>query len=518
MPKQFRNHRYEIGILTMFFAFFVTQLVILASGFAWVQLDPDWFSFWMLVFVTMLVIVSGVVATYSFVQYTQERSLRSFVITFLGANVILLSFFYLLTNPATTWSIFSSRQRNITIVAALGCLITPGVLGGSLVGRKTVTPRYRNITLLWGAVLQPLVSFLLLLSPKPVFTLTGAGLANLSLAGWILSIIIGVSTFLSLIRYLQEWFRTRESITLASSLALVLWITSFFIYLAIASPTQVAELLWFSGVAEGFVLLAVTMIITSIIEPHRVLESLVEERTVQLNESRKETEFYLRLWTHKIGNLLQGISTYLELIGNGSEEIPTLSDSQKIAMDLVNESTLVNRQIDRLVRIKEKEVSVIWPINVSQILSKLEEKTPGTHNHVIFIERTGHIDHEVQILADDLIDIVFSNLLAKCAKEHKENEKKPTIRILENKNTIQVIFSPCSLESVSEVNEWSMHKPSSKNSVVDLDLFMVWQLMDKYGGGIEHRKNPDSLEEELVLTFQKAEKSMFGRFLEKSVY
>ena len=502
----------------MFLTFFIAQLTVLASGLAWVQLDPDQFSFWMLVFVALLVIVSGIVATYSFVQYTQEGSFRSLVITLLGANVILLAFLYLLTQPVTTWSVFSDRQRNMTIVAALGGLITPGVLGGSLVGNKKMTPRYRNITLLWGAVIQPLVSLLFLLSPRPVFVLTGQGLAGLSLAGWILSIIIGVSTVLSLMRYLQEWFWTRESITLASSLALILWITSFFIYLAIETPTQVAELLWFSGVAEGFVLLAVTMIITSIIEPHRVLESLVEERTVQLNESRKETELYLRLWTHKIGNLLQGISTYLELIGNGSEGIPILSDFQKLAMDLVNESTLVNRQIERLVRIKEKETSVIWPINISQILSKLEENTQGTHNHVVFIERTRHKDHEVQILADDLIDIVFSNLLTKCAKVHKENQRKPTIRILENKNTIQVIFSPCSLESVSEVKKWSISKPSSKNSVVDLDLFMVWQLMEKYGGRIEHRKNPDSLEEELVLTFQKAEKSMLGRFLEKSIY
>jgi hypothetical protein len=504
MISQFKNRRHELGILALFFSFFMIQILILSSGFAWVFLDPDQFSFWMLVFVAALSIVSGIVATYSFVQYTQEGSFRSFVLTLLGANVILLAFLYLLTHPVTTWSIFSDRRRNMTITAALGFLITPGVLGSSLVGHKTLTPRSRNVALLWGVVAQPLVSLVLLLSPEPVFILTSNGFGNLSLAGWILSIVIGVSTFLSLVRYLREWVHTRESITLASSLALILWILSFLIYLAVESPIQVAELLWLNGIAEGFVLLAVTMIITSIIEPHRVLESLVRVRTIQLEESRKDTEFYLRLWTHKIGNLLQGITTYLELIGYRAAEIPMLSGFQNHAMDLVKESTIVNRQVERLVRIKEKETSGTWPVNLSHFLSKFQEEM-GEHKDAESFEIIlPYIDNQIQVVADDLIDIVFSNLMTKYIKQCKENYKRPSIRINDNGSSIQVFFGPCSSDFALEIKDWAMNKPTLKNSIVDLDMFMVWLLMERYGGSIEYRQNQNSQDEELVLMFKKA--------------
>lgn len=505
MCRQFKNHRHEIGIVVLFFLFLILELVLLIGGYAWIYLNPDQFSFYMLVAVALLAIVSGVVATYSFVQYTQEGSLRSFVIMLLGANVVLLAFLYLLTHPVTTWSVFSGRQRNLTIVGALGFLVAPGVLGGSLVGHKSLTPKFRNIALLWGAVAQPLGSLVLLISPEPLFTLSGNGwFEDITPAGWMVSIVFGVSASLSLARYLREWFRSHESITLASSLALVLWILSFLIYLMIESPTQVAELLWFGGVAYGFVLLAVTMIITSIIEPHRALESLVKQRTVQLEESREETEFYLRLWTHKIGNLLQGISAYLELIGYQAGEIPSLSKYQRMASELVRESTTVNRQVERLVRIKEKETSVTWPVSLGRVMSDFERMMRENQDGESLEVGLPNIDREFQVVADDLIDIVFSNLASKCAKQHRENHSKISVRIEENRSNIHVIFGPCSAESVSEINAWSENGTPLKNHVVDLDLFLAWLLMERYGGSLKHQLNPKSQEGELVLAFKRA--------------
>jgi hypothetical protein len=503
VPSRLKNHRNDVGILVLFSIFITIQLLILISGVAWIYLNPNEFSFWMLVIVAILAIVSGVVATYSFVQYTQEGSLRGLVIALLGLNVILLAFLYLLTHPVTTWFILSGRQRNMTIAAALGFLITPGVLGGSLVGQRPVTSRSRNIVLFWGVVAQPFVSVLFLLSPEPVFVLTGPGLGNLSIVGWMLSIVIGVSTSLSLVRYLREWSRSREYITLASSLALVLWILSFLIYLSIGSPIQIAELLWLGGVAEGFVLLAVAMIVTSIIDPHHALESLVKDRTAQLEEARKDTEFYLRLWTHKIGNLLQGITTYLDLIGLKVLEYPALSDLQTHASDLVQESTIVNRQIEKLIQIKEKENSVTWPVNIGHFLSKLDVKRnkQGIQSSE---EKRDCLDSQIQVVADDLIDIVFSNLMTNCSTQDEENCNRPSIEVMDKGNTVQVHFGPCSSKSISEIKEWSMNKPTLKNSVVNLDLFMAWLLMEKYGGKIGQQENPDTHTASLVLTFKKA--------------
>lgn len=488
----------------MFLIFFTIQLLVLISGLAWVYIEPNQFSYWMLVFVAFLAIASGIVSTYSFVQYTQERRFKSFVIALLGANIVLLAFLYLLTHPVTTWSVFSSRERNMTIAAAIGFLITPGVLGGSLIGDRPVTRRSRNISLLWGVVIQPSIALLLLFSPEPMFLLTGEGFGGLTLFGWMLTITIGVSTSISLVRYSQEWVRTRERIKLASSLALVLWIMSFLIYLAIESPLQVAELLWFSGVANGFVLLAAAMMIASIVEPHRALESVVRERTLQLEESRNETEFYLRLWTHKIGNLLQGISTYLELIGYKAGEIDSITEMQKPAMDLAKESVLVNRQVENLVRIKENESSVTWPVNLYQVLiNSIDEVKVFLDDKSISVKLID-VNQSLQVVADDLIRIVLTNLVIRCARQNKLNHQRATIQIKENQNNVQVLFGPCPLLSNSEIKEWSRNKPTLKSSVVDLDLYMAWCLMERYGGSIEQQQSPNYKEEELVLTFIKA--------------
>ncbi len=130
MLESIKSHRHDIIIVVMFLSFFTVQLLVLISGFAWVYVEPNLFSYWMFVFVAFLAIVSGIVSTYSFVQYTQERRFKSFVIALLGANVVLLAFLFLLTHPVSSWSVFSNRDRNITIVASMGFLITPGVLAG----------------------------------------------------------------------------------------------------------------------------------------------------------------------------------------------------------------------------------------------------------------------------------------------------------------------------------------------------------------------------------------------------
>lgn len=513
MLQSIENKRDDIILVGLFVIFLFIQLAFLISGIAWVRVDVIQFNFWMPTFVAVLATVTGIVATYSFVQYTQEGCPRSFVFALVGINVTLLAFLFLFTHPAASWSAFSGRARNITIVTALGYLVTPGVLLGSFASEKSMTKQVRNTLLLWGVVIQPLVSLWLFFSPEPMFTLTSSdgGIFGLNLNGILFSIIFGVTLFVSLGRYIQEWLKKREGIILATTLALVLWGLSFLIFVVIDHHLQIAELLWFSGVVEGFTLIAGAMIATSILDPHRALESVIQERTKQLDESRKESEFYLRLWTHKIGNLLQGIITCLELIGYKAEKMEELHSLQEPAMDLVRESILVNRQIERLIRIKERSDTITWPMNLGRILEKSMLELHETHGDKKIEVILPTIEKNVQIMADDMVDIVFINLMTRCVRQFKGEKLKGAFDVRQTRDIVQVAFGPCEMETPLEVGEWFGAKSSLKKGTLDLESFMAWLLMDKYGGQIEYQDSPISGKKEIVLTFRKPMNSRFKR-------
>ncbi|MFX1332278.1 MAG: hypothetical protein ACFE9W_12010 [Promethearchaeota archaeon] len=498
--------RHSLIIPLLFVVFLIIQLYALASGLAWIEVNPIQFNFWLSVLVAIVATVAGIVATYSFVQYNQERCFRDFIFSLIGINIVLLAFLFLLTHPAASWSAFSDRQRNMTIVAAIGYLVTPGMLASSIVNDNYVTRKTKCIALLLGTVILPLISVWMFLAPEPIFRLTGPGigLGVLTPHAWFLAIIIGITSLVAFLRYLQEWLRGHDRIILSAALALVHWILAFLIYLVIESPLQVAELLWFSSIAAGFILLAIAMVVTSIIEPHRALEMIIEERTSQLKESQEETEFYLKLWTHKIGNLLQGISTYLELIGYQAEEVSGLVNLRKPAADLVKESILVNRQIGRLIRIKEKTSSATWPVSLMHALMKSKDEVREILDENLVSVRIPRIEESLQVVADDLIDIVFINLITKCFNNGHHVQPKIAMSVAVNQNHVHVKFKPCPIESDIKIRDYLKRKPSLKESIADLDFFMSWTIMERYGGAINYEENPHTKENVLVLTFKRA--------------
>jgi signal transduction histidine kinase len=498
------RRKYDLILVVLFSVFFTVYLLILLTGFAWIVVESTEFNFWLSVLVTLFATVAGIVATYSFVQFTQQRFFRSFIICLLGANVVLLAFIILVTHPAATWSAFADRSRNRTIVTALGFLLAPGVLAGSIAGDRLMTSEMRNATLLWGVILQPAFSFWLFLTEVVPFELTSpaGGLAGVTPIGWTIFILIAITAFLSLSRYLLEWLRSRDRIVLALALAVVIWITSVIIFAALENPLQVAELLWISGMTMGFALLAVAMILTSIIEPHRALESVVQDRTFQLQESREETEFYLSLWTHKMGNLLQAIATYLELIEEGIRVGGDLSPLQKPTADLIQEAIKVNRQVAKLTKIKERTDAVTWPVNLDQSLLKsvreVESSLPEGRVEVVLPQE----DSTLQIYADDMIDIVFVNLIARCAQQSIGANAKLIISAKKVGGFAEVTLEYKGAGITSEMKEWLTVKPSLRRSILDLDLFMSLLLMERYGGRIKYEDFPDSEKKLIVLIFR----------------
>ncbi|UCE10919.1 MAG: HAMP domain-containing histidine kinase [Candidatus Thorarchaeota archaeon] len=505
MTESRARKRYDFFVLVLFVVMFLIIVAILFTGLAWVTVETAEFNFWLSVVTTIWATVSGIVATYSFVQYTQERFFRSFIICLLGANVVLLAFLILVTHPVATWSAFADRIRNRTIVTALGFLLAPGLLAGSIAGERQVTTKMRNITILWGILAQPAFALWLFFVPVPPFELTRPpwGLAGITPVGWAVFIVVSITAFVSFFRYMSEWLRTKDRIVLALTLALVSWITSVFVFAILDDPLQVAELIWIAGMAVGFTLLAAAMILTSIIEPHRALETVVSERTFQLQESREETEFYLSLWTHKMGNLLHAIATYLELIEEGIKVGGDLSSLQKPTEDLIQEAIRVNRQVAKLTKIKERADAITWPVNLDQALLKsVREAESSLQRDVVFAISAK--EGSIQVYADDMIDIVLVNMVTRCGQQVKGPSPMVNVSMKKVSGDTELTFEYEGPGITSEMIEWLTVRPPLRRSILDLDLFMSILLMERYGGRIRYEEIKGSDKKRIALTFRSA--------------
>ncbi|MBA7562445.1 hypothetical protein ES708_04097 [subsurface metagenome] len=138
-------------------------------------------------------------------------------------------------------------------------------------------------------------------------------------------------------------------------LALILWITGTVFIIVLWDPLQIAELLWMTTIIAGFLLIATVQFVTSIIHPHKLLESQVFQRTQELNQSKRESDFYLSMWTHKLGNFLQGMVTYLDILEHASQNSEDDSKTRAVARDLSREAIIVNQQVTDLMRIRERQ-------------------------------------------------------------------------------------------------------------------------------------------------------------------
>ncbi|TFG12715.1 HAMP domain-containing histidine kinase [Candidatus Thorarchaeota archaeon] len=484
---------YDYFLLVMFIAMLFILLFFVATGTAWNLILPDTAFLWIAVLVAFLATVAGAVFLYSLVHYMQLPTLRSLIIMFLGVNVVILAFLFLVTHPSALDSAYAGRERNRTIVSALGFLLTPGVLAGSIFGGREVTRRNRNPVILWGALLQPLFSASLLLTEDAMFSVTTptGGLVGLTLIGWILTIVVGSTASVSLIRYAIEWIATKDRIIMASTLALVLWIYSFIIYSVLEDPLQVAELMWIGGIIAGFLMLCGGMIFTAIIEPHRGLEVLVDTRTAELNMAKRESDLYLTMWTHKMGNFLQAILAYLEILRDESLTEEGYQRATETAMTLTKEITVFNRQVATLSEIKSSKKKKLVPYRLKSALEKARATSRQMLPTAKFRIMIDEPRDEILVMADGKLDIAFTNLF--------------TNEILSREGQIDIFVTPVESDSNVRIQIKSNgSKPTGLEleqlmtdvvpnvNTLNLNLFNIRLLLKRYNGSIQYRMDEDS--------------------------
>jgi hypothetical protein len=450
--------------------------------------------------------VNSTLAAYSLVHYIQEREFRDLALLLIVLDGIILMLFYLITNPASaSWSLFADRERNRTIITAFAFVLIPFLLFGSLEKRSTATRKQVVASTTWGLGIMPSMLVWFFLSPEPVFITSqnGGGISGITPLGWVILLGALITIVGSLVKSFFAWYREKTRITLAYFLALVLWMTSVLTFVVQADPFQLSELLWFWGFSSGFAVLAVAMLISNVIEPRKDLSEAVRSRTEDLEYAKKETEFYLNIWAHKVGNLLQGMTTYLDLF-SASIDPEFLSRPQETAKDLSGQATMINKQVAALLRVKENEEPRTWPVHLSNMVRKAYEETTealGRKSEALVLDG----ESKVHVIADDFLDLVFNCLFRFILGNHLSGNPFK-LKIEESKDKVQVCIT-CPGMTLTRDAELALSDdiiPDRKH--LGLEIFTAKILMTYYGGHLAYRKDSDTDVISFILDFKQFRK------------
>ncbi len=471
-------------------------------GLAQILLAQDDLLLGLILLLAMGMGVNSTLVAYSLVNYMQERDFRDLALLLIVLDGIILMLFYLITNPASaSWSLFADREKNRTIITAFAFVLIPFLLFGSLEKKSTATKKQEIVSAAWGLCLMPSVLLWFFLSPEPVFITSqnGGGISGITPLGWVILLGSLITLVGSLVKSFFAWIREKTRITLAYFLALVLWMTSVLTFVVQGDPFQLSELLWFWGISSGFAVIAVAMLISNVIEPRKELSEAVRSRTEDLEYAKKETEFYLNIWAHKVGNLLQGMTTYLDLF-SASIDPEFLSRPQETAKDLSGQATIINRQVAALLRVKETEEPRTWPVHLANMIRRAHEET------IEALDRDSEAlvldgESKVHVIADDFLDLAFSCLFRFILdNHHPDNPLK--LKIEESKDKVQVSITCAGMTLTSDAELALSDDIIPNRKHLGLEIFTAKLLMAYYGGRLAYRKDSEAGATSFILDFK----------------
>ena len=471
------------------------------TNIAFIEMVPERMAIGLVILVLISVTFSGSIFTHSLAQYIINRRFRSLIFIFLAANLILTSILYLLTNASMESLLpFADRDRNRTIVVAFALAIAPTILFGSIAEDTELDKTRIYALILWSGILTPLVSIWFFISPEPLFstTIPGQGLSFISV---IILICITPLFAIAMLKHYLSWQRNRNRQDLASFLSTVLWIYAIVLFFLQSNPLQYMEIIWLSVFISGELLITLVTISKEMIKPQQSLSSLVDIRTEELSESKRESEFYLNIWGHKIGNLLQSLTLYLELFSSGKKSVEDLTSIAETALDIGHEADQINKQVAALIRLKEKEKHELVPVNLVDAIKSSCRVTEEIYGSSCFSKSIEYPIDTIYVQGDELLETALENLFLFICRHDSDRMILIYPTVKSEKVTINVDFDEPRLSKDIEESLFSSLQPA--HTTMSLDLFLVKILMERYGGKLEYEWVETSRKNHFLLTFNR---------------
>jgi len=206
------------------------------------------------------------------------------------------------------------------------------------------------------------------------------------------------------------------------------------------------------------------------------------------------------MWTHKLGNFLQGLVTYLDILEHASQNSEEDTKTRGVARNLSRDAIIVNQQVTNLMRIKERQHQVLWPVNLLPVLEEAVNSTDemiGTGN--LSIEYVKTQDHVV--MADNFLPLAFQNLIAFLYKNSIDDQPKFAITMETYDDTLEISFKSRGEDISQELKDFIESGEKMDKIALNLDIFTIKLLMNRYQVSIRCERISDTLENLCIFGF-----------------
>jgi hypothetical protein len=477
-------------------------LALVLSGNAWILLDQGQMALIQLVMVPMMSILCGTIITYSLIHYEQNQQFRDVIFVIICVNVTLGVFMYLLTSPAMEGvSIFADRERNRTIVSVYAFILAPSALFGSISRDTPITKVQKTISISLGTLVYPLLYFWFFFSEEPVFILSTS--EGPTIYAVIIFIIIVPIVIISIIKSFYDWWHSRDLIGLAFTLLLILTFIGLMLFAIQTNPLQIMEIAVLGSMTGGFTILTTAMLVEAIFKPRKSMRDIILKRTSELEQARLETEFYLNVWSHKIGNVLQGIIMYLDLITPFLEDSNEAQEYQRLAAALSTDADLINRQVLALRQVVKEMDYYASSIPLRKIIQDssrvCEEMLSQTCLGDLSLEEFSGTFVEADVLLQSLFVNLFAFVIRSTghAKTLRVEKRASKDHIL-----VDVTYEGNAIPENVLSSLFTELQPSE--TTLSLDLYLVNLLMQRYRGSFVYKHDEESNRNYFCLSFRTA--------------
>ena len=465
-------------IIVVLFVLCIFLLPVLFSGDVLWQVEPDISIIASLsIVMALLAAVAAIVSTYGIVFYLQEKHLRNLILAITSGTMIPLSLFYLLVHQSFPFlTPFPPVDYKTNVLAMIeGLTIGIGFLAVALSGGRFASKRQQRLVIFLVAGIAPLATLLVALLPASFHP----GWEIINNLGLVVGAILIGSSATTIVIFGRDWHKRITTIPTGIMLSLCTFCIGAILKILQTQPNQLIEVVSMFMVLMAFVILAVSMMATAVTDPHQGLSTKIRKRTKELGQSRDESEFYLNIWSHEVGNILQGILMYLEGLEIGAYSSTDIEARIEPAKALSERATRVIRQVSELALMKE-EAPKLYPVGVGEIIRNVVEVERAAAKEISVQIQVSQMERELIIQADGLLSKIFSTIIRNVLERTRQRQPSIHIMAFEVLSTVHVEIRDNADPLPEGMISFLLGEAGATQSEVGLDLFILRNLIRLY--------------------------------------
>lgn len=209
------------------------------------------------------------------------------------------------------------------------------------------------------------------------------------------------------------------------------------------------------------------------------------EAKSMLEDERNRAELYLDLLSHDLGNIHQGILSWVGLCDTHSDDREFAGMCWEKITELAKKSIMLTKNIKLISRLKERKPEFESFVISESLERSLERAKSLDPSKKVDVEMTTP-EGEINVMAEPLIDEVFFNIIHNGIKFQEGTDAWMGIDVTPGKDTVMVRISDKGPGISDEFKEliFDRTKMGSKHKHMGIGLALVKELMNRYGGSI----------------------------------